>query len=146
MPSSELMNSVVNKLLNRPNKIAPLIFNSEAANIKTNELKTRIVNYQLSETSYIIIGTFLQNIELNIFTDSELFHLLSYNYESIQSSKILPNNYNYNFKKPLYDLDNKLINAPYSLSFDIQNNFIRLQGINRILNLEYLANYLIAQL
>lgn len=146
MPTNVLMNSVINKLNNQSSKRSNLIFNSDQAIKKQKELSLLLKNFQLSKSSLIIVGTFLQNINIGIFTEEELLHLLSYNYDSIESSKVTNNIYNYDYNKPLYDLDNTLINAPFYLTSAIQKNFKDLQGINKNLSIEYFINYLISQI
>jgi hypothetical protein len=146
MPINILMNSIVTKLLYQSNKLAPLIFNSDLAIKKQKELKVLITNYQITETAFIVVGTFLQNTDLSNFTKEELTYLLLYNYNSIEASKVVNNIHKYDYKQPLYDLDNILINSPINLTSDIQSNFLKLQGINNNLNLEYFINYLISQI
>jgi hypothetical protein len=145
MQEELLLNTILNKLVSQSNKTTPLVFNSDPALKKQAELKRLVINNQIQETSYVVLGTFLQNINLALFTNKELEHLLLYNYSSIQSSKIPNNFYTYNFNQPLYDLDNTLINAPSKLTTKIQAEFVKLQGINNNLNLEHLITYLLAQ-
>lgn len=146
MSINVLINSLISKLISQNNITNFLYLNSDQAIKKTKELKTLINNIQISQTSFIVVGAFLQNINLEIFSKEELTHLLLYNYDNIQSSKILPRLHKYDHKAPLYDLDNVLINSPYYLSSNIQVNFKKLQSINQNFNLEYLINYLTTQI
>lgn len=146
MSINVLMNSIINKLLTQNTSNNNLVFNSDQAIKKQKELKSIVSNLQINQSSFIVLGAFLQNTNLDLFSKEELKHLLSYNYEDLQSSKILSNEFKYDYKLPLYDLDNTLINAPYYLSSQIQTNFKKLQGINKNLSLEYLINYLVTQI
>jgi hypothetical protein len=145
MREEPILNTIITKLVNQSNKIDPLVLNSDPALKKQEDLKRLVIDPQIKETSYIVLGAFLQNINLSIFTNNELRHLLLYNYSSIESSKIPNNTHEYNFNRPLYDLDDSLINAPPKLNRQIQTNFVNLQSINNNLNIEHLITYLLSQ-
>lgn len=141
-----LINSIINKLSAQSSKTSVLIFNSEQAIKQQKKLKSILIVYQIPENSLIVVAAFLQNINLNIFTEQELVHLLGYNYDSIQATKIVANIHNYDHNIPLYDLDNTIINANDLSTSSIRNNFKELQGINKNLSIDYFLNYLISQL
>jgi len=146
MSTSVLMNSVIEKLTQRPEKTTQLIFNSDNALKKQKELKTRVTSLYIDESSFITLAAFFQNIDISIFTDEELRFLLSFNYSTITAIKILPNEALTNLKVPYYDLNNTIINMPFNLLNNLGKDFKKLHSINKSLSLEYLISYLISQI
>lgn len=146
MSTTALVNSAINKLKNQPNRNSSLIFNSDLAVKKQNELKKRVLELYIQESSFIVLGTFLQNVNLDLFTQDELKVLLSFDYASINSNKVLPNDNLNNLKSPYYDLNNTIINMSYLELNTLTNDFKKLHSINKSLNIEYLISYLINQI
>ena len=146
MLTSVLMNSIINKLSNQTDRNTSLIFNSDAAIKQQKKLRKKIVDLYFNHSSFVVLGTFLQNIELEVFTEDELKLLLSFDYASINSNKVLPNETLSNIKAPYYDLDNTIINMPFYILNNLNNDFKKLHSINKNLNLEYLISYLINQI
>lgn len=140
------MNSVINKLSSQTNKTAQLLFNSDPSTKKQKELKKKIPELYIDESSFIVLGSFLQNTNLDLFTQDELKLLLSFDYAGISSSKVLPNEDLGNTKTPFYDLDNTIINMSFSSLNNLNEDFKKLHSINKNLNLEYLISYLINQI
>lgn len=140
------MNSIINKLLAQPFNSSDLIFNSDAAIKKQKELRKRVPYVNIDEASFTVLGTFLQNSNLDNFTNDELKLLLSYNYNSLNANKLLAQHHKKDTSSFLYDLNNNLINAPFDLSININKDFKKLHSINKSLNVEYLINYLVSQL
>jgi hypothetical protein len=146
MLTSVLMNSIISKLSSQTNRNINLIFNSDAAVKQQEKLKKKILDLYFNESSFVVLGTFLQNINLELFTEDELKLLLSFDYASINATKVLPNETLSNLKAPFYDLDNTIINMPFYTLNNLNNDFKKLHSINKNLNLEYLISYLINQI
>jgi hypothetical protein len=140
------MNSIISKLSSQTNRNINLIFNSDAAVKQQEKLKKKILDLYFNESSFVVLGTFLQNINLELFTEDELKLLLSFDYASINATKVLPNETLSNLKAPFYDLDNTIINMPFYTLNNLNNDFKKLHSINKNLNLEYLISYLINQI
>lgn len=146
MLTSVLMNSIISKLSSQTSRNINLIFNSDAAVKQQENLKKKILDLYFNESSFVVLGTFLQNINLELFTEDELKLLLSFDYASINATKVLPNETLSNLKAPFYDLDNTIINMPFYTLNNLNNDFKKLHSINKNLNLEYLISYLINQI
>ena len=143
---NEIITSLINKLLSISSKPSVLIFNTDQAQKKYVELKNLITKLYLEEDSFIIISTFLQNVDLSIFTKDELIALLSFNFSSITSDIILPDIEEPNYNIPYYDINGYLINTSFDLVTNLDTKFQMLHSINKNLNIEYLIGYIINQL
>jgi hypothetical protein len=139
-----LINSIITKLQNKSNKVAALIFNSDEAIKKTQELKLKVPNLYIQENAFIVLGCFLQNINLDEFSVQELKLLLSYDFSSINASKILPREFKKEYT-PYYDLNNTILNLDYEELNNLNDDFKKIHSINKSLNIEYLITYLISQ-
>lgn len=146
MPSTNTVNSTINKLLEQPNQQLPLIFNSLEANKKYIQLNQRLVTVSVSDINVRALAAFLQFTSLDIFTDEELETLVKFDYSQIDSYKIVKDLDTQNLSTPYFDLNDLLINISRSERINIKPNFQRLLSINKQLTLEYLVSYIINQL
>lgn len=141
---SNLIQSAITKLLQRPNKKEQLIFGSEDA-IKTyNKIKKIATKPALSDHSFLVLSSFLQRTDLSIFTKEELEVLLSFDYSYITGDKILPNKLGNSI--PMYDVGGTIINLDSNSVASIYRDFLKIHSINKSLSLEYLVSYIINQL
>jgi len=146
MPSTNTVNSVINKLLDQPNQRMPLIFNSLEADRKYIELINKLQAVNFSDTNVKTLAAFLQFTNLSIFTDEEIQSLATFNYSSIENTKIVPDIDRQDLNKPYFDLNNSIINLSRSERIEIKPTFQKLLSINKQLTLEYLVSYIINQL
>lgn len=145
MSISNQINSIISKLSTINSKTDLLVFNSEKALIKQLELKQRINKLYINETNYVVLGTFLQNVNLNLFTENELITLISFDYSSINAIKILPNENVSAVNVPMYDLNKTIINLSFKELNSLNEDFKKLHSINKSLSLEYLISYIVSQ-
>lgn len=145
MSISNQINSIISKLSAINSKTDILVFNSEKALIKQLELKQRINKLYIDETNYVVLGTFLQNVNLSLFTEDELFTLISFDYASINAIKVLPNENVSAVDVPMYDLNKTIINLSFKELNSLNEDFKKLHSINKSLSLEYLISYIVSQ-
>lgn len=145
MSISNQINSIISKLSAINSKTDILVFNSEKALTKQLELKQRINKLYINETNYVVLGTFLQNVNLSLFTEDELFTLISFDYASINAIKVLPNESMQTINTPMYDLNKTIINLSFKELNSLNNDFKKLHSINKSLSLEYLISYIVSQ-
>lgn len=145
MSISNQINSIISKLSAINSKTDILVFNSEKALTKQLELKQRINKLYINETNYVVLGTFLQNVNLSLFTEDELFTLISFDYASINAIKVLPNENIQTINTPMYDLNKTIINLSFKELNSLNNDFKKLHSINKSLSLEYLISYIVSQ-
>lgn len=145
MSISNQINSIISKLSAINSKTDILVFNSEKALTKQLELKQRINKLYINETNYVVLGTFLQNVNLDLFTEDELFTLISFDYASINAIKVLPNESIQTTNTPMYDLNKTIINLSFKELNSLNNDFKKLHSINKSLSLEYLISYIVSQ-
>lgn len=145
MSISNQINSIISKLTTINSKTDILVFNSEKALIKQLELKQRINKLYIDETNYVVLGTFLQNVNLSLFTEDELFTLISFDYASINAIKVLPNENVSAVDVPMYDLNKTIINLSFKELNSLNEDFKKLHSINKSLSLEYLISYIVSQ-
>lgn len=145
MSISNQINSIISKLSAINSKTDILVFNSEKALTKQLELKQRINKLYINETNYVVLGTFLQNVNLSLFTEDELFTLISFDYASINAIKVLPNESIQTINTPMYDLNKTIINLSFKELNNLNNDFKKLHSINKSLSLEYLISYIVSQ-
>lgn len=145
MSTTSLLNSAVQKLINRPDKKQALVFNSDASEKQRAAIKKRIPDLYLEELSFIVLGAFLQNVDIGQFTNDELKVLLTFDYSSIESISLSPKEKPPILKTPYYDLDNKIINLSFENLNKINKDFLRLHSINKSLSIEYLISYIVSQ-
>lgn len=145
MSISNQINSIISKLSAINSKTDILVFNSEKALTKQLELKQRINKLYINETNYVVLGTFLQNVNLSLFTEDELFTLISFDYASINAIKVLPNESIQTINTPMYDLNKTIINLSFKELNSLNNDFKKLHSINKSLSLEYLISYIVSQ-
>jgi hypothetical protein len=144
--SENILNQLVVKLLQRPEKKNSLIFNSEASKRTYRIIKSRIKNNSIDENSFLVVSTFLQNTDTSIFSDEELQTLLMFDYSSITASKVLPDKLKVPYTKPIFDLGNKIVNMDYLTITNISSEFLKIHSINKSLSLEFLVSYITNQL
>lgn len=145
MSISNQINSIISKLSAINSKTDILVFNSEKALTKQLELKQRINKLYINETNYVVLGAFLQNVNLSLFTEDELFTLISFDYASINAIKVLPNESIQTINTPMYDLNKTIINLSFKELNSLNNDFKKLHSINKSLSLEYLISYIVSQ-
>ena len=145
MSTTSLLNSAILKLTQRSDTSLPLIFNSEEAKKQQTRLRKRITDLYLEDTSFIVVGTFLQKVDLQIFTDDELKVLLTFDYSSIDAKSRNPSRPTVANKTPYYDIDNKIVNMPFRAINNINSSFKQLHSINKSLSIEYFISYIVTQ-
>ena len=145
MPTPITINSIVEKLLNQPNKISELKFGSVLAKRKLAQLKERINALYIDETSFQVLSTLLQNISLEIFTDEELITLLKFDYSFIENKTIVGTTSYQNLNKPYYDLNGTIINVEDTTRLIIDEDFQLLHAMASTLSIEFLISYILNQ-
>ena len=145
MSTTSLLNSAIQKLINRPDTRRLLVFNSDASEKQRAEIRKRIPDLYLEELSFIVLGAFLQNVDIIIFTNDELKVLLTFDYSSIESVTLSPREKPPILKTPYYDLDNNIINLSLGDINNINKDFKRLHSINKNLSIEYFISYIVSQ-
>lgn len=146
MSGTITINAIIDKLLQQPNRINPLQFNSVKSKVKLKELKERITDLYIPETSFAVLSTFLQNTSLSIFTDEELIVLLKFDYSFIENKTITTNQSQQNLNKPYYDSLGTVINVEVRDRLKINTDFKFLHTINSTLSTEFLISFLLAQI
>lgn len=145
MSTTSLLNSAITKLTQRSDTNLPLIFNSDEALKQQRKLKQRIRDLYIEEAAFIVVGTFLQNVDLNILTDDELKVLLTFDYSSIDAKTSTRQKTSVANKTPYYDVDNFIINMPFRTINNINSSFKQLHSINKSLSIEYFISYIVTQ-
>lgn len=145
MSTTNLLNSAIQKLTNRPDKRQALIFNSDASKKQRANIKKRVPDLYIEDLSFVVLGAFLQNVNINDFTNDELKVLLTFDYSSIESVSLSPKERPSVLKTPYYDLDNKIINLSFKDLSSINRDFLRMHSINKSLSIEYLISYIVSQ-
>ncbi len=145
MSTTSLLNSAIQKLLSRPDNQKTLIFNSDASEKKRLELRKRVPDLYIEELSFIVLGAFLQNVDLSTFTNDELKVLLTFDYSSIESVSLSPREKPPILKAPYYDLNNGIINLSLNNINSINREFKRLHSIHKNLSIEYFISYIVSQ-
>lgn len=145
MSTTSLLNSAIQKLINRPDKRQALVFNSDASEKQRFEIKKRVTDLYIEELAFIVLGAFLQNVDISQFTNDELKVLLTFDYSSIESISLSPKEKPPVLKTPYYDLDNKIINLSFGDLNDINKDFLKLHSINKSLSIEYFISYIVSQ-
>ena len=145
MSTTSLLNSAILKLTQRTDVSTDLVFNSQEAIKQQKRLRKRIQDLYLDDTSFIVVGTFLQKVDLDIFTDDELKVLLTFDYSSIDAKSRNQIKTSIANKTPYYDIDNKIINMPFRDINNINTSFKQLHSINKSLSIEYFISYIVTQ-
>jgi len=146
MSTTSLLNSAIQKLLSRPDNQKTLIFNTDASEKKRLELRKRVPDLYLEELSFIVLGAFLQNVDLATFTNDELKVLLTFDYSSIESVSLSPREKPPILKTPYYELNNSIINLSLNDINNINKEFKRLHSIHKNLSIEYFISYIVSQI
>lgn len=145
MSTTNLLNSAILKLTQRGDTNLPLVFNSDEALKQQKKLRERIQDLYIEQLAFVVVGTFLQNVDLTIFTDDELKVLLTFDYSSIDA-KTRVRSYKHTVNKtPFYDIDKKIINMPFKDVNNINKSFKMLHSINKSLSIEYFISYIVTQ-
>lgn len=145
MSTTSLLNSAITKLTQRPDTAQSLIFNSDQAVKQQTNLRKRIRSNSINDTAYIVVGAFLQNVDISILSDDELKVLLLFDYSSIDAKtrvRVIRPSIN---KTPYYDIDNNIINMKLKEINSINTYFKKLHSINKNLSIEYFISYIVTQ-
>ena len=145
MSTTSLLNSAINKLTQRSDTAKPLVFNSDQAIKQQSALKKRIQDLSIDDTAYIVVGAFLQNVDITVLTDDELKVLLLFDYSSIDAKTRIRTYQPSINKTPYYDIDNNIINMDFKQINTINRNFKSLHSINKNLSIEYFISYIVTQ-
>ena len=145
MSTTSLLNSAIQKLINRPDKRQILVFNSDASEKTIAAIRKRVPDLYIEELSFRVLGAFLQNVNITQFTNDELKVLLTFDYSSIESISLSPKEKPPVLKTPYYDLDNRIINLSFGDLNKINKDFLRLHSINKSLSIEYFISYIVSQ-
>lgn len=145
MSTTNFLNSAIEKLISRPDTNKTLIFNSDTAEKQRLNIRKRIPDLYLEELSFIVLGAFLQNVDISIFTNDELKVLLTFDYSSIESVNLSYKPKPPILKTPYYDLDNNIINLSFKNINSINKDFKKLYSIHKSLSIEYFIGYIVSQ-
>ena len=145
MPTPITINSIVDKLAAQPNKIGALQFGTTRAKKKLPELKARIPQLYIPETSFVVLATFFQNIDLSLFTDEELALLLKFDYSFIENKTITVTPTRQNLNKPYYDSSGTIINVEDETRLNVDRGFQQLHAMNSTLSVEFLISFILTQ-
>lgn len=145
MPTPITINSIIDKLSAQPNRISALQFGTTRAKRKLSELKTRVPQLYIPETSFMVLATFLQNIDLTLFTDEELALLLKFDYAFIENKTVVSIPQKQNLNKPYYDSSGTLINVGDETRLTVDRDFQLLHTINSTLSVEFLISFILTQ-
>lgn len=146
MSTTSLLNSAIEKLTQRNDSGSPLVFNSDEALKQQKRLKQKVKDLYIDDLAFIVVGAFLQNVDISIFTNDELKVLLTFDYSSIDAKTKVEKNYLPSANKtPYYDIDNRIINMPFDTINKINSTFKQIHSINKSLSIEYFIGYIITQ-
>lgn len=145
MSNPATLNSIINKLLGLPNTYLTLKFNGPNVEKKVAEIKERISDTTIDSFNYIALGSFLQYVNLSIFTDSELRFLLRLNYSFIENNSVVGSLRPFNIFTPMYDNGGTLYNVDDSRS-EVEDTFNKLHSLNKNLSIAYFVSFITTQI
>lgn len=145
MSAPATINAIINKLNAQSGRISALQFGSTQAKRKLSQLKARVPQLYIPETSFVVLSTFLQNINLSIFTDQELQVLLGFDYSFIENKTATTLPVGFDLYNPGYDIQGRLINVSISERLSINNTFQQLLTMNSTLSVGFLINFITNQ-
>jgi hypothetical protein len=146
MSTTSLLNSAIIKLTQRSDTNLPLVFNSDGALKQQKKLKQRVRDLYIEDLAFVVVGTFLQNVDLSILTDDELKVLLTFDYSGIDAKTRVRTYYPSINKTPYYDINNNIVNMPFKSINKINTLFKQLHSINKSLSIEYFISYIVSQI
>ncbi len=145
MSAPATINAIINKLNAQSGRISALQFGSTQAKRKLSQLKARVPQLYIPETSFVVLSTFLQNINLSIFTDQELQVLLGFDYSFIENKTATTLPVGFDLYNPGYDIQGRLINVSINERLSINNTFQQLLSLNSNLSVGFLINFITNQ-
>lgn len=145
MSTTTTVNNIISKLLSQPNKSVVLYLNGPRVAKQIETLKTRVNKVEIEETAYRSVAAFLQNINLNLFTDEELEVMLKFDYTFLENEHDTSYTKQRNLSKPYYDLDGTIINMSIDEELQIDSTFKELHATNKTLSVGFFASFLTIQ-